>query len=333
MTKNKHEWKVGGEKKLNQLTFIQYVPSDWIENRHVKNVWISGYRVFIDKSKLNFIEKIIDLTDIRLVLIFGRFSYLDTKDAKIDFYPDGRGFVDGTKIRREISKEDIYLLIITPYEKDSLNLNEAVIKDKIDAYLGLLILIFGRNIVFENIFENQFGIIENKVSAFAARCENPLYFAFPNINDENINIVQSINSFTQQQPNAIKNRLLLSLRWFKNANYDSGVDAFLKFWIALEIVAMPDNTDIRPINKILVQIYNLSLEDTQNKFNIGRLFGLRAKIVHDGKIIPIHQNLLKYIGAIYKDIYFYLSGIPVEKISEKVLNMTGFNFIKYMPKD
>ncbi|MCX6558052.1 MAG: HEPN domain-containing protein [Candidatus Aminicenantes bacterium] len=329
--KKKHKWRVGKKENQNKFTFVQYVPSDWVEKKIIRNIWISGYRIFLNRNKLQFIEKILDLDEIRLVFLFGKFSYLDTKDAKIDFLPEGKFRFDQTKIKRAISNEDVYLLIITPFDKNSANWNEAVIKEKVDIYLGLLILFFGRNIAHELIFENVYGISDNQVSASAARCENPLFFPSPDLNEEKFNNIFLVNKFILQKPEDEKNRFLLSLRWFKNANFDSGVDAFLKYWIALEIIAMSNNTDIQSINQILGKIYNLPLVGIQKTFNMGRLYGLRSKIIHNGKIIPIHQNLLKYIEAIYKDVYYFLSGIQPKKFSEEILNDNSFNLLEYMP--
>ena len=123
----------------------------------------------------------------------------------------------------------------------------------------------------------------------------------------------------------------LSLRWFELALYSKGdVDGFLRYWFAIETLGMPNATDIRPLNESLARTYGISFEDARKRFSIGRLFGMRSRIVHNGQIIPIHQNLSKYVEAPYVDILYEHLGLTSEQRAAGVLNTAGFNLKQYL---
>ena len=88
---------------------------------------------------------------------------------------------------------------------------------------------------------------------------------------------------------------------------------------------MPDTTDIRPINIALARIYGLSRDEVTTRFKIGRIFGLRSDIVHNGQVRSIHQQLQRYIQAVYVDILFDLLGQASERRAEAVLDDATFN--------
>jgi hypothetical protein len=85
--------------------------------------------------------------------------------------------------------------------------------------------------------------------------------------------------------------------------------------------AMPDTTDIRPINIILTAIYNEALEKVREEFLVGRLFGLRSSIVHDGAKPAIHGDVLQYVNHLYTDILFHIVGQPTEQRAKKYLSL------------
>src|SRR5216684_338281 len=64
-----------------------------------------------------------------------------------------------------------------------------------------------------------------------------------------------------QGRNLVHHRVLLSLRWFEQALFDHGIDAFLKYWIAVETVGMPDTSNIRPLIESLAVAYGESNDD------------------------------------------------------------------------
>ncbi|MBD0325807.1 MAG: hypothetical protein ICV68_05215, partial [Pyrinomonadaceae bacterium] len=123
----------------------------------------------------------------------------------------------------------------------------------------------------------------------------------------------------------------LSLRWFESALYGKGgIDAYLKYWFAIETLGMPSTTNIRPLVESLSRAYGISHEEAQQKFSIGRLFGLRSRIVHEGQIISVHQNLTKYIEALYVDVLLEHLGLASEHRAEDVIDDPNFDLARYL---
>ena len=118
------------------------------------------------------------------------------------------------------------------------------------------------------------------------------------------------------------------MRWFESAIYDKGIDSLLKYWISIETLAMPDTTNIKVINEILSSAYKRTLDEVRDLFEVGRLFGLRSSIVHEGFNVPIGWLLLKYLEALYVDILFGILGLPCESRAEEIIKNPEFS-LKY----
>ena len=108
-----------------------------------------------------------------------------------------------------------------------------------------------------------------------------------------------------------------------------GIDSFLSFWIAIETLAM-DDTDIRPINETLARVYQVSVQEASKQFGVGRVFGLRSKIVHHGHIASIHAKLKLYLEALYSDLLFAELNLPSEYKTKSMLNDPEFDLMSYI---
>lgn len=93
---------------------------------------------------------------------------------------------------------------------------------------------------------------------------------------------------------------------------------------------MPNTTDVRPLNNSLSRAYNLSRDTVENHFAVGRLQGLRSRIVHKGQIISIHKDLLDYLEALYADILNENLGLPCEERANRVKNNSESELNTYL---
>ena len=124
--------------------------------------------------------------------------------------------------------------------------------NRISEVVGLLAAINGRNMVFEHIFDYEYVLGKNEQGKIERRVigsvlQNPFTLPVPDINKKRLKLISDIENAILVKPLPEANRITLSLRWFQAAIYEEGVDALLKLWIAIETLAMPDTTDIRPI--------------------------------------------------------------------------------------
>jgi len=108
--------------------------------------------------------------------------------------------------------------------------------------------------------------------------------------DFNANALQvAVTSFKRSlgRNSAIDNRFTLMSKLLARATVmRPGEEKFLWLWTILEVFPMRNTSDIGPISELLAVITGESSVQLKDKLQIGRLFGARSDLVHDG-ILPI----------------------------------------------
>lgn len=196
----------------------------------------------------------------------------------------------------------------------------------IEAGRGLLCAYHGRNVAYLRVSEFMFCAANPAASrSLTAVFENPLALPVPRLSSaERMQFGVLLKNLNQRdQDRSLEDRLHLSCRWFSSAIEQGGPDAFLRYWIALEALAMPDSTNIATINEHLAQSYGLLVHQAKERFLVGRLFGLRTQIVHDGYHGPVPGEVLSYIAAVYIDVLLQVFGLPSEGRAESELRESG----------
>jgi len=315
-----------GEKIIFDLKKL--IPSYWFKDLTNSSIWVTCYSMYeISKEDIRDYPKILDFENVRAIILFGEVSYLNYSD----FIPqiiNSRIHFDKSKIRKEKTPIGTYLLVLTPFDIDGKEGNVNQTKIEISIVAGLLGSFNGRNMIFEKIFENIYK--GGQISFYSHVFENPSWFAKPDISNSRLEIISKANKTISSLPEHERNRVCLSLRWFEQALFDNGVNAFLKYWIALETISMPNTTNIQPLVEILSRAYNLSYEVAKESFAIGKLFGLRARIVHGGHIISIHAQLIRYMEALYSDILQTHLGLSCEQRAMNILKGADFRIREYL---
>lgn len=240
--------------------------------------------------------------------------------------------IDASKVQQRETLAGAYLVLISPFDRgDGQTGNEVLTKQTLSMYVAMFAALFGRNIVYKRIFDNIVHCATGQITSHSPVIENPFWFPAPDISAPHLKTLQATDTAMASLRENEQHRARLSLRWFESAIFDSGIDGFLKYWIALETLAMPDTTNIRPLNQSLANAYGLSLDETRDRFAIGRLFGLRSRIVHDGLMVGIRGELLTYTEGIYVDVLQHYLGLPCERRAEQVMNSPEFELDDYLP--
>ena len=106
-------------------------------------------------------------------------------------------------------------------------------------------------------------------------------------------------------------RIRLSLRWLDDAKRTDGVDSFIKFWVRLETLSGADREDDVPklLRDALGAIYGVDSSAATERFDMGRVDGLRSLIVHQGQRVEISPLLLRYLNAVYLDVLAHTLGV------------------------
>ena len=321
--------------KEDILQFKKLIPPSWYEMFDNLFISVTGYQVFIRDDF--FKNKILKLYFENYMVIFvkGNIKYISkpilfAKEINEDSVEIS--IVEPHKNKK--TPDGVYMLILQPFDGkngkivgycDSLSKNKSVISSIMAASIG-------RNVIFNEVFSysvNQLFQAEIE-SAGCSILKGELNEN--SLSEKNLEISIAIHNSIHSIENNLKKIILLSLHWFEQAlraSFESSQsDSFLKFWVALEVLAMPDTSDIRPIKEIISCIYNLTNDEASKKFKIGQIYGLRCKIVHDGMTEVANYENTMYLEALYIDILFYRLGLQSKKKLEHLISLPVYDFRK-----
>ena len=309
---------VGGTpgEDLREVRVVEFIPGEWL-SAGTKSVWIRGYRAFrVDLDELRRSTRSAERpVDLRIVVFWGQPSY--PVPGKVTLISETNWRIDAsTEIRKAIT--GAYVLLITPYKVDDQDGNELMTVRRLDAAAGALVAVCGRAGVFEHVFDYEFHV-EGRFTFSSPPWENPLAFQSPRFESRHA-VVYSLLCRVASGDSDSQLKANLSLRWLEAATYSrGGVDGFLKYWIALETLCMTSYGDLRPIVQGLARAYALSPSEAGDRFAVGRLFGLRGRILHQGAQPAIDGTLLKFMEGIYGDVVLEMFGLASLRRAEEVL--------------
>lgn len=213
-------------------------------------------------------------------------------------------------------------LFITPLSDDEDAIDKA--RTRVHQAVGLLSVVESKLIAYEHVEDYRISFETGMFSSVPVLLAETAWWSTPDISEaarerwaQAAAILESSDQRTQVE---------LSLRWYDEAKREGGIDAFLKLWFAIEILAMPDTTSISPVRDKLQQIY--PNRDIEAEFGIGRIFGLRGRIVHQGVRVDLSPRLLGYLGALYADLFAVTLGVaPPESARERLVRAGGLRAV------
>jgi hypothetical protein len=88
---------------------------------------------------------------------------------------------------------------------------------------------------------------------------------------------------------------------------------------------MDTRNNVGPLKETLARVYGLSAEDGETRFGIGRIYGFRSKIMHEGATPSISGQLLDYLDAVYRDVLFERLGLKCQGAAEALRKQQGFD--------
>jgi hypothetical protein len=319
-------------KQTRQFTINALAPSKWFKQVEGSSVWVAGYKMYkVPNTTIPAGPQFIDFDTVRAAFIYGSGLYLDTKAVDTQFSDDGIVILKGISQIESQLPEGAYLLLLAPFDVEGKQGDELAIRQRMSEVVGLLVAFEGRNIAFRHLFDNVHELGRPERSVISPTMVLPFNLPTPNLSQSRLESIVMIDRRISEQPETVSNRIRLSLRWFESATYDSDVDAFLKYWIALETLAMPNTTNIQPVNEALATAYNRSMQEVGEKYHIGRLSDLRNRIVHDGLITSISIPLLDYVAAVFVDVLSQIVGTPCEMKAHKMITEQGVNPLTIIP--
>ncbi len=184
-------------------------------------------------------------------------------------------------------------------------------KDTCSELFGILALLYGPGILEKKMFEGF------KYTPTKGRYEDSYSLLY----DTPLTETDFMNSFPlafkELQSHESRGKLEIALRWYqKGMDTDQPVDQLLYFWVALESLTMT-TTDIKEISKGLKYIFPFTDEKLiKEKLKIGRIFGCRSDIVHNG-ITDFDLEYLKILQSIVEEMIRSKLGIATKGLLQK----------------
>jgi len=119
--------------------------------------------------------------------------------------------------------------------------------------------------------------------------------------------------------NDLKDRFALMSRFYsKSLKYDPSEEKFMLMWTILEIYPMMNESDIRPLKEMLVDITGRKKEEIEEKIGIGRLYGRRCRLVHDGFLdLMEDEELFTKLEFIVHEIMRRMNGLKSSGLLEE----------------
>jgi hypothetical protein len=94
---------------------------------------------------------------------------------------------------------------------------------------------------------------------------------------------------------------------------EPGEERFLWLWTVLEVFPMRNTSDIRPISEHLSRVTGRPAAEIKEKLDVGRLFGARSDLVHDGRLPygrPDVGAVLKRLELMVITVLRSVGGLP-----------------------
>ena len=310
-----------GYGRTNMKALRQLFPEHWLVAD--AKALVAIYRVVrVPRQGFGVEPYVFDIGTVRAALFWGSLQ-IPKPECEPQFTEAGEIHL-AVSLKNDASPlEGRYCLLATRMSED---VPEPDARSLIEAGRGLLCAYHGRNVAYDRVSEFMFDLSNPAATTFVTPSfENPLALPVPRLRRaERIRFETLLKNLNQRDRHrSLEDRLHLSCRWFGSAIEHSGPDAFLRYWIALEALAMPDSTNIVAVNEHLARSYGLSFDQAAQRFLVGRLFGFRGQIVHRGSQRPVPGTVLSYIAAVYIDVLLQVFGLPPEGRAESELQASG----------
>jgi hypothetical protein len=350
--------------------FATYAPLDkWFPEPGAKGIVADMYRVykepFADRVAFPSIIQIIDFDSAkaRAVFIRAQVQIPDYERSHTLFpTPDGgtrtgpqeswvvlehEEYMQSTE--REIwhdTGDGIFLLILTPsltgtgIDDPAKRISQAV-EMTLELVRSSIILTMGRNAAFEQIF--RAGVVVDpdqrlrKLEVLSTGRDHPDSYDEPQIDgftaQESVQFVQDVLDAEDD----VRNRISLALRWYLRAKRtpvpvgELRIDTFVYYWIAFEALAMPDG-DHRSALQLLAARHGKTVDEIKAVFPIGRLQGLRSRILHRGELYPLDVGLSAFMDALCVDAMMHLIGTTTKPRTTVYLDGSGIDLLPKINK-
>jgi hypothetical protein len=266
------------------------MPSDW----HGVPVSVSSYRAFRLRPEELSPPKLFDLFGVRVHVGWGRAPYFKSRlwmepqiNGDVHVFLESEGF--------QHAPPGPFVMLMAPTEVGP--------SSRLRSVVALLRLALGRNIAVEPLGELEYTASIPNATATEPPFRPPAWDPRPDLAPERLGLVSELQAALDALDDELRNRVELSLQWYFRASSElQGIDGFLMYWFALDVLAMPRSGRFGAMERRLAKIFDLDLPEFRATFRLERLLGIRDDIVHEGHYPTVYDRALDYLGAVYWDL-------------------------------
>jgi len=193
-----------------------------------------------------------------------------------------------------------------------------ICEDEIDRIITILSIIYKPDIFDSLIYHGWLWEVEKGMSDAWIKRSEKIQLNGKLLTAELI----SIKKNQSKDPDVFERFSLMSRFYSKSLPERPSEEKFLLLWTILEIFPMKATSNIRPISEYLASITGQQPEIVKEKLGIGRLYGHRCSLVHNGKLdIDIKEmgdTFIKLENIVY-EVLRGMSGIPYSGSLDKYL--------------
>jgi hypothetical protein len=264
-------------------------------------VLVTGYQIVQAQDMTQGAD--VRLGDVRVLITRAALEYFTTESWAVTEVDAENFWIGVGPVQRINSPLGTYMLVVTPDGPNAIARSQAA--------AALAATVIGGALIYREIYMNIFSSVGAGTKIKGPTFQPPKNFPPPALDSQVFLRYKSAYQKLQSAPD--RSRIELSLTWFKEAHSTFGENSFLRYWLAIETLAMPNTTNITPANAILAQAYGVSNQKIQQDIELGRLYGLRSDIVHNGLRSALDSKLLNYAAAVYADLLEAILGLPCMK--------------------
>jgi hypothetical protein len=312
------------------ISLFDYAEPSWYSGDFPKELWLTCYSAML-LSPADLQESLIELNRAKAIILYGDLPFLQAPKLTV------RNTLDRILIENKADElwkttgDAWWILLVQPYQVPPGTGHPRVVTDRREEILGLISAVCGRNLCYEKIFEYTLSL-ETKLSTASTRyIRMPTTMPKPEISKATLGQLTQIDNAIGKMELLSGTRYRLALRWFYRASEPSGVDALLYYWIALEVLSMPDTTNVAPLVALLSRGYGQPEQWIRDTFHVGRICGFRGRIVHEGLDVPIDSRLLDFLEALFIDALYVSVALPCPQKALSYLSSNGVDLLKVLP--
>ena len=314
------------EEVFTLLDIAQGVRQTWPQGKEARRLWLCGYRVaLVPRAQWPEEAHLVDLGEVCALVMAGRLTWIQpeyiVRVVSRDEVEGASGGKESSRTPRKVAsqptppespgKEGLYLILVSPLDPDRWP-NEQEAHDHIVVAKALIRALSGPNMVSEELFNQGIDVDRRQGFGYSAWLHSRCTFQVPDVSVAGLRELRRASETISALPDVVRERTVLSLRWYESAAQDLGPLAFLKYWIALEtLVGQEREKAVSAISRGLSQSYPEETDPRQT-FGIGLIYGIRKLIVHGGRLIRPDGLILIYMGELYLDLLFDRLSLPYQ---------------------